>query len=659
MIRFRDALTLARTKLRSKRILLTITVIVSGLLFGVLSGAIIVASGMTSSTEHFFTKALNGRYLVEAQPNIPSWVYGYEDFYNEPSKELVTKLTTLQDEYTAKQKALHTKHKIPFDKNSIEPILQPNPFGDKDAAGNVKQVINRESPVYQEYLTQRKIDYTKTANNKLTDLKNLAEPYGATDYYHNKSMSLQPLATYLKDGKEDFGQKQNANNSPASYQEYLTSNVKDSSYVFADETLIQRFILPENDARKKNTDAIPVVLTTQEIAKVFGKELGIDKQPSSAAEQVEWVKDLQKKANGYTYSACYRSQTETALIQKTMQTNTEMVAKKNDPNYTAPSLQYNLPTTPCGELTIKKDTRTAQEKAQLAAAELLQKDMGTYEPAEHRLLKFQIVGAFSLSDVTAQPQNATAYISYLLGPQYMNGSFIPQQLYDKLPASAQHKDLLDNKKSPAYAELQAFNDAGIKNTVISFPSLESARDFIKEQGCSMMSSECKKPFILSTYGSSYLAIDDISNFIKSVAPVVLLIAMGIATIIIWITMARVIIDSRRETAVFRALGAKRRDIASIYLLYSLLVALLIVIFMLILGIIAASIVESLYGTEATNLAKVAYGVFNELAPFRFIGINLPLLAALAGCVFAISLVAVIPPLWRNVRRSPIRDMRDE
>lgn len=656
-----DAFTLARTKLRSKRILLTITVIISGLLFGILSAAIIVASGVAQSTQQFFTTALNGRYLVSADPNIPPQIFGYEDFYKEPSKELKAELNALQDAYFVKQKAIADRYKLPFDKSTVEPILKANPFGEKDGAGNAILNINRESPVYQEYLNQRKLDYTKTAKNKLTDLEKLGTKYGATRYYHNQAVGLQSLTTYLKDGQEKLGDTTNRN-SPSSYEEYLTSNVKSSTYTFTDQSIVERFVYPENDLRKKEKDAIPVILTTQEIEKMFSKELKIHKRPSSIADQVAWVQDLQKKSNGYVYSVCYRSTGETALIQKTMQMNTEIAEKKNDKNYTPPSLQYNLPTTPCGELTVKKDTRSAQEKKLLASEEELQKELGTYQPLVHQLLKFQIVGSFTMSDVLSQPQNATAYVSFLLGPQFQQTAFIPQQLYNTLPAASQHKDLLLQTSSVSRMgeDMSVFEKAGIKSSIISFPNLDAARAFIKNEGCDVMSgAECKKPFILATYGSSYLAIDDLSNFITNFAPIVLGIAIAIAMIIIWITMARVIIDSRRETAVFRALGAKRRDIASIYLLYSLLVALLIVIFMLILGFIIALIVESLFSSDATNLAKIAYGVFDELEPFHFIAINLPLLAALAGCIFAISLIAVIPPLWRNVRRSPIRDMRDE
>lgn len=659
MIGFVDAFTLARTKLRAKRILLVITVIVSGLLFGVLSTALFVSTGITRSTDAFFTNALNHRYLVEAQPNIPNDILGYgSDAYAEPSKETVKQLTAMQNAYIAKQKVVYDKYKLPFDKTTVTPILQADPFGSKDGAGNPIKVINRDSPVYQEYLLQKKQDYIKTAKNTVDDLKKIAGPAGATDYYHNSMVSLQGRSTYLKDGKETFDRKTN-DTSSTSYIDYLTTNVKDTTYTFTDQTLIKRFIYPENDIRKRTNDAIPVVLTTQEIAKMFSKELSINKRPNDAAGQVVWTKDLQQKANGYVYSVCYRSSSETALIQKTLQMNTEIADKRNDKNYTPPSLQYNLPTTPCGELTVKKDTRTAAEKKAAETQEAVEKDLGTYQPLEHRLMKFQIVGSFTLADIGSQPQNATAYISLLLGPQYNNGSFIPQQLYDKLPANVQNKDVLFQDAESAIGDIKIFEKAGIQNTILSFPSLTAARNFIKNSGCEMYASDCKKPFMLATYGSSYLAVDDMSKFIQGIAPIALAIAMAIATIVIWVTMARVIIDSRRETAVFRALGAKRRDIASIYLLYSMLVALLIAIFMLVAGFIAASVVESLFGAQATDLAKVAYGVFDELEPFHFIGIDIVALMALTSCIFGISLVAVLPPLWRNVRRSPIRDMRDE
>jgi hypothetical protein len=57
--------------------------------------------------------------------------------------------------------------------------------------------------------------------------------------------------------------------------------------------------------------------------------------------------------------------------------------------------------------------------------------------------------------------------------------------------------------------------------------------------------------------------------------------------------------------------------------------------------------------------KVAYGVFNEPDTFTLIGVNGVLLGLAVAVILVIGVAAVIPPLLRNVRRNPIRDMRDE
>ena len=76
MIGMRDALTLAHTKIRSKRLRLIITTIVSGLVFGVMAGATILVDGMSKSLTEFARQNLDGRFLVSGTPNY----YGPVDF---------------------------------------------------------------------------------------------------------------------------------------------------------------------------------------------------------------------------------------------------------------------------------------------------------------------------------------------------------------------------------------------------------------------------------------------------------------------------------------------------------------------------------------------------------------------------------------------------
>lgn len=172
--------------------------------------------------------------------------------------------------------------------------------------------------------------------------------------------------------------------------------------------------------------------------------------------------------------------------------------------------------------------------------------------------------------------------------------------------------------------------------------------------------ECETmPFMLATYGTNYLAVDDITTQARPVLIALFVIAFGIATIIIWAMMGRVIADSRRETAVFRAIGAKRSDIVAVYLTYSLWVALRIVLVAALIAVGIAAFLEFQYADRATDIARLAYAVFTPEPRFSFIGLQAPLLWGIFAGIIAMSLVAITPPLLRNIRRNPIKDMRDE
>ena len=112
------------------------------------------------------------------------------------------------------------------------------------------------------------------------------------------------------------------------------------------------------------------------------------------------------------------------------------------------------------------------------------------------------------------------------------------------------------------------------------------------------------------------------------------IAFGIATIIIWAMMGRVIADSRRETAVFRAIGAKRSDIVAVYLTYSLWVALRIVLVAALIAVGIAAFVEFRYADRATDIARLAYAVFTPAPRFSFIGLQAPLLWGIFAGIIA-------------------------
>ena len=125
------------------------------------------------------------------------------------------------------------------------------------------------------------------------------------------------------------------------------------------------------------------------------------------------------------------------------------------------------------------------------------------------------------------------------------------------------------------------------------------------------------------------------------------------------TVGRLIADSRRETAVFRAIGAKKLDIAQIYLLYTLLLALLVALFACAIGVIAALVTQHLFSATFTVQALVAYNSQNFNQTFHLFSFYWPDVLYLAGIAMATGLLSAALPLTRNLRRNPIRDMRDD
>ena len=653
MIRLSYALKLARTKLKTKRLLLVITIAVSALLFGVIVASMVIVTGVSRSADSYLRTALDGKYLVSVSPVIPNEVMGYGSMMETPSDDLKAHLLDLQKQYIDNQKKLAAEYGVAFDEDTIDPILKPNSFGSKDDLGNIKKVINRESPVHQLYVAELQDKWLASTNATTEELRKIADAKGAVAYYQNRYASISYGDTvYLSGGEEDLSKVVNPD-IPGS------DAIQNSSYTFTDQSLIKRYILPENQARRENKTAIPVVITKEEAVKFFGETLNLADEPSNPSDKIAWMKTLQEKINGLTYQACYRNNAERSLIQETMRQNQ---ALGEDDATQKPAVAYSLPSDICTPVTVKEDNRTSLQKVAEVKTEEYQKAAGIYSKPVTQLLEFQVVGVMPASSMmSASLDDLPSLVDSLLSSQYQSNAFIPNQLYDKLPEANQHRDILQSSVDSFGYSSEKFIKAGVVPTIVAFSSASEAKTFIDTHTCQGYDSEsCKKLWTSQVYGPvNYLLIDDISDRISRVARLVLPMAVVIAVIIMSFTMARVIIDSRHETAVFRALGAKRKDIIHVYLTYSVLVALLVALCSLVIGFATTLIAQGMYRNDIADYAKVAYGVFNEPDTFTLIGIDGILLSLTILVILVVGVIAVIPSLLRNVRRNPIRDMREE
>ncbi|HSW77292.1 MAG TPA: FtsX-like permease family protein [Candidatus Chromulinivoraceae bacterium] len=654
MIRLSYAFTLASTKLRSKRGMLFTSIMVASLLFAVLIMMVVVFTGAEKSATEFIKKAGNNHYLVKTSPNIP---YEKIDFINPPSVGDIRAIKAFEKSY---YQDLQNKYKtlgLEYSKDAEVPALVPAAWAPTTLPEEQRVTINWSSPVIQALRNKKIEDYTKVATNKLSDLKLVADKYGASGYYYVDKPSLLPPfpgLRLLQDNKEDFSTSELQSGDSTPYGYYVNA-IHNGSYSFTDKGLLSRYLLTTDTT---NLKGIPVVVSAQEAASLFGEKAGIGKEPEAASEKRAWLKDIQTKLNQATYQSCYRNTAEQALLEKIQHDYAEMKSNENNKDYKKPSLIYDYPTKPCGDIIVKEDTRTTLEKQADAKAEDTQKKLGTYVAPSHELLTFQIVGIKYAKPYSDYSKSIDEYLKNLLAPQEDSSTLdIPIQMYDSLPKGLKADAIQQEDSAGAPVSASAYDEFATR--VLEFVTVGDARAFLTNETCPMSATSCDKKFKAGPYGSNYLILDEIGNMFNRIAVIAFPVVFGLATIIIWFTVSRIMAENRRETAVYRAMGAKRRDVTTIYIVYIVLVSVRIILISLTLGILFAFFINYFYGRTLTDTAVTIFGIIDSAPTFSLFNLNSPLLLVIVASIFVISIAAGAQPLIRNVMRPPIRDIRDE
>lgn len=651
MIRPRYTLKLARTKLRSKRGMLIASTIIASLLFAALIACIIVFTAAEKSANDFIKKAGNDKYLVQVRPYIPHEVLGYTRDY---SLDDIRGIKAFEIEYYNNLKEKYKAAGVTYDKSTETPVIIPDIFKPESLPAEQRVTIDRQSPVADAWFAKKLRDYSVTAPNTLQKLNELGSTYGASGYYIQRQAPIPPIPSsrLIADEKEDFSVSEMKQGGPTPY-DALINSAYNSFYQFQDDTLLKRYLLTKDATELKG---VPVIITSQEAASLFGKEFGIGKEPKDDSEKRVWLKNIQEKVNGHVYQVCTRNSTEQTILTNIQRDYAEIQNNKDDKDYIAPSLQHQHPSAPCGDITIKQDTRTSAEKQLQAKAEEQQRKLGTYVAPEHYLTTFQVVGVMHAQPFTNYNASVEAYIKNLLSPQDPSiSAIIPLQMYEKLPDNLK----IDSRITPPYTGAQEEQIDSFATRVLEFASIDQARSFLNNEACSGMALNCAKPFSADPYGSNYLLIDEIGKLFRKVINIALPVLLGLASVIIWLTISRIMAENRKETAAYRAMGAKRSDIATIYFTYVLLIALRIAALSLILGIGIAYLTDQIYGARLNDIALSSFGIISDDIRFSLFNLSSPFIWAVVGVIFLVSLVASIQPLIRNVMRSPIQDMRED
>lgn len=456
----------------------------------------------------------------------------------------------------------------------------------------------------------------------------------------------------LKDGEEQFENKQT--DRPFRGIDSLTQ-----SWVFMSSGLLESFVLPGQNLNVGSDGSIPILAPLSAVEEL----LGLQSLPASAsaAERLERTKEVRARAPNIRFGVCYRNSTSASLLERAIATQQDIERNRNKKDYRQPDLVYGLPAEPCGEVPIVRDERSKAEKELAAKQQEFDRIFGTPDP-EQRIITFRIVGVMpDIEFGLGGPALSINEIIRSLVASSLGGGWFT-------PAEAAAKDPFLNTLFTAPSIF-----SGPESLYVEFDTATQAKAFIEKETCEPDIAEigfdgnpvqyCIEhgmgPFDIMPFGSNSLALEDARKGFGKLFGWAALGVSIIAGIIMMGTVGRMIADSRRETAVFRAIGAKRLDIAEIYLVYAICLSLLVAIFALATGLTVALYADHHWSTEATIHALTAYNAHDLNKTFSLYGWHTSNVLAIVGLALVAGLLSAVFPLLRNLCRNPIQDMRDE
>lgn len=642
MIRLDDTFRLAWTKRRTRKIRTGFTVAIAGLLFSLLMLALFITGGFVGSAERLMAQSMSHRFIIGGSKAYQS--YDYNAIASNPAniQKAVDEHKALIEDKKREAKRLN----IDYDPQISDSL----PYETVDG----KKQLSHSSPIAQKIINE---EIKKTNPDRtFADFKTFANAYHPTAYYEVKPFTPSSGAlAEMKNGKENFDQNytqdgRGMSGMPPDYQSaQLVPKALISNYTFSQYKW------------QPASGHIPVVVNQKRAAELAGMPL--PKSDTPPGEALQYAKRLRDNVNGRTFDVCYRNSKSAELLQQAIKTNKDIAANAGNKDYVKPQLIYDMPSdTSCGPVTIKQDTRSAEQKRYDTNVNEFNAKFNGDLSAIERKITYEVVGVSpgSMNDMMGDgySMDFTGMLTMIMGSTTFSMA-VPQELYQQIPAEQSYANVFEQARSTIRSDMFDFMSGG--SFFAEFDNAQNARDFVKKESCQYRANGCEpkeKWFIMQPFGSNSIALDEMKHTGGKVLLIAGAIIAAIAAVIAGLTIGRTIADGRRETAVFRAIGFKRLDIAQIYSTYGLLLCIDIAVFALIVGAIGAVIIDHFLWVPATVRSRLMLGLYESTTEFHFIELTVYHALAVAA-VFMAGIAGMAIPLLRNVRRNPIKDMRDE
>lgn len=638
MIRFRDSLLLATTKIRARRIRTSVTVAISGLLFGLIAIVVVAVQGVFESVDSFSSEGLNDRYVttITKSGGVPFNIWDNRD-----NPEVITRVEAAHKSTVEKKQTAAKKYRIEYDAKTED----PSPI-EIDSITRKKQLS--EQGLSSE-IVQKVTD--EIAKEKFTpfNIEAYIKPYGSAVLLGSSNV-LAPkegVLEYMKEGKEAQLQLNKQQRLSRQYSE----NAKHLTLL--PQTLAEPFITSKNFDPTKGE--LPVIIPFSDAESLLGLK-PLEKSVSND-QKLARVQEVRGRVTEIQTSFCYRNSASQSLLDRAIVLVEEAASNKGNNEYKKPSLTYAIPdVTTCGAVQIANDARTAAEKRHDADKEAYEREIGVSvgEPYQQKIT-LRAVGIsadppFGSGMASSVGDIAQGLLSSSLG--YGNWN-IPQGLLKDIPEQYRPEAVFEDSPETTIGGM-----IGFESYYVEFGDKQEARQMLGASGYFGAGGAGSEIFAVP-FGSGSLVFDELKVQFERILFWVVLVVSGIAAIILSGMIGRTIADGRKETAVFRAIGATRSDISAIYTTYTLLLVTRIVLFALVLGVGVAIVADALLTSDLSIGAQLAFAASDQTKEFHIIGFKSWYLYAIVAIIFLIGVLSMVVPLLRNVRRSPINDMRDD
>ena len=650
MISLTSSIRLATVRLRAHWLHTTVTVVFLGILFGLAAGSVTIFQWFITGLDQFKQHSLSSKFIVQVNTAKASTGGREVDAYLAQPSTLQQAKDLLKQRTKDKTK-LSRQLKLPYSSE-----MEATPFV-YDTDSHIKSFVlphEDNSGIIHEILAKR---YSQPAIND-NALQRLATTYGATKFYHATALNFDRAArqTLLTPAGEAFDDATKPTDNDGTAKDPLPAKYE---LRFSPAAINQQFLFPDYNGWRADSGEIPILLSMYEATQLLGLP---EPNANSDIETLrQFYQTVQQRLHGYTYQVCYRNKASLDQITDYFRQQAQL----KDPKVKRadkPKLLYQLPDPQaCGNVTIASDKRTKAERRQDDNQAKFDRQFNRLTDAVTHRFKFRVVGLAAGANKSDDAKSSAldGMLAKLIVPSDI-GTSVPQQLFTQLP---------DATKAPLLSVLapdsHTLNNGYLDQTerYIEFDSIANANRFLTAQTCTPQPDNTCTPegrqytgqLVFSNAG----AINDLEHQAQHFLFYGAIITLVVAALLLYILIGRSVADSRHEVAVFRAIGFKRIDIALITVVYVLLVAILIILVASGVGYALAYYANSTYSTKLAQWLTYMFGLNNTPASVSLIHFDKLVVGYLAGIVLGASLLAAIIPTILSVRRSPLKNLKEE